>query len=129
MTGARRSEVCGLRWSDFDFSERSVLIRRAVVDVGGKSVVKDTKNRATRTVALDDTTVNLLKAMKVRAQERLLALGGGRLSEDAYVDSSDVEGRTPILPATFSTRFVGPARRQGWRASASTACAMRRQPS
>ena len=31
-TGARRGEICGLRWSDIDFDQRSVRIERSVVE-------------------------------------------------------------------------------------------------
>ena len=35
VTGARRGELCALRWEDVDRAARSLLLRRALIDVGG----------------------------------------------------------------------------------------------
>ena len=40
--GARRGEVCALRWSDIDTEAGTVLIRRSIASVGGGTVEKDT---------------------------------------------------------------------------------------
>lgn len=45
-TGARRGEVCGLRWSDIDRGSRTMSIQRSVASVAGGTVVKDTKTHA-----------------------------------------------------------------------------------
>jgi len=47
-TGARRGELCGLRWSDRDFAESEVDIIRAVIVVDGHCQVAPTKTRQTR---------------------------------------------------------------------------------
>ncbi len=41
----RRGELCALRWADVDFHDQSILIKRAIVDAGGRLVEKDTKTR------------------------------------------------------------------------------------
>jgi integrase len=45
-TGARRGEVCGLRWSDLDTKGGTLFIRRSVASVAGKT-------HAARRIALD----------------------------------------------------------------------------
>ncbi|MGC9963436.1 MAG: tyrosine-type recombinase/integrase, partial [Acidimicrobiales bacterium] len=52
-TGARRGEVCALRWSDVDFVGGSVRFDEAVVAAKGGAIVRGPKTRASiRTVAL-----------------------------------------------------------------------------
>ena len=51
-TGARRGELCALRWSDTD-SSGALTIQRSIVEaVDGTIVEKDTKTQASRRIAL-----------------------------------------------------------------------------
>ena len=46
-TGMRRGEACGLRWSDIDWHQRALHIRRNVVKLSGQPIlVKEPKTRA-----------------------------------------------------------------------------------
>jgi len=76
-TGCRRGEVCGLQWADIDLEgdPMTVTIRRAVVEVEGALIAKDTKTHAVRTVGLDLDTAALLKAHWTSAAETGLAAG------------------------------------------------------
>jgi len=62
VTGARRSELCGLKWTDIDLDDRRLTFRRAIVSgLDGRPVEKvGTKNRTVRTVWIDATTVSLM---------------------------------------------------------------------
>ncbi|MGH9304125.1 MAG: tyrosine-type recombinase/integrase [Acidimicrobiales bacterium] len=52
-TGARRGELCGLRWCDVDLRQCAITISRAVVeDSRGVAIEKDTKTHAARRIAL-----------------------------------------------------------------------------
>ena len=53
LLGARRGEVCGLQWEDFDEPAGTIQLRRGVVEVRGSLLVKDTKTHAERAIALD----------------------------------------------------------------------------
>ena len=59
-TGARRSEVIALRWSDINLPNRTVVISRGVVTGPNGLVEKDTKTHAARRVALDDRALVVL---------------------------------------------------------------------
>jgi integrase len=62
-TGARRGEVCGLRWGDIDFLGRSVRIERSVSATRTSGVhVKPTKTGAVRRVSLTAQAVEALRA-------------------------------------------------------------------
>ena len=62
MTGARRSQLLALRWSDVDFDHAAIGFCRALVDGPTGPVLGPTKNRRTYRVALDPTSVELLVA-------------------------------------------------------------------
>ena len=50
MTGLRRGELAGLRWSDVDLDGRSVSVRQATTVVAGKPVTGDVKTKRSRRV-------------------------------------------------------------------------------
>jgi integrase len=61
-TGARRGELCALRWSSLDTEARTVLISRSIVEVPGGLLDKDTKTHAARRIAIDPDTFALVSA-------------------------------------------------------------------
>ena len=63
MLGARRGELCSLRWPDIDFDHGQVLIAGNVVRVPRQALVhKDTKAHAKRRVAVGAGTLELPRA-------------------------------------------------------------------
>lgn len=64
--GLRRSEVCGLRWIDLDFSKGTLHVRHTVTQNGSLILDDDhTKTRGSnRTLALVDQTVPYLKRLR-----------------------------------------------------------------
>lgn len=104
-TGCRRGEACGLRWSDVDLDARTVLISRAVVAVPGGVQVKGTKTGEVRRIALGLKTVGILRARRVRCDERA-ALCGTAVTADAYVFSPSVDGGSPYNPHTMTRVFI-----------------------
>lgn len=71
-TGARRGEVCGLRWSDVDLDAGTVTIRHSYDDFGN---LKDTKTANVRVLPLDDYTLGVLRSHRLATAERLLEAG------------------------------------------------------
>lgn len=74
-TGARRGELCALRWASIDLEHASLLIERNIVDGDQGLVEKDTKTHQVRRLALGAATVKRLAAHRRAAQERALACG------------------------------------------------------
>lgn len=70
MTGMRRGELCGLRFSRIDLDAEIIDLRTNWV--GGKE--KDTKTHQNRRIALDTETVVLLREQRERVNQRLAAL-------------------------------------------------------
>ena len=55
-TGARRSQILALRWSDIDLARASISFTRALVDGPNGPVLRPTKTHRTYRVALDTDT-------------------------------------------------------------------------
>lgn len=103
MTGLRRSEICGLKWSDVDLEARIISVRRAAVVVDGHRYVKSPKTPASRrTVELDKGTALALKEWRTRQlEERLRA---GEAWQDGQWVVADELGE-PIHPDWLSNLF------------------------
>jgi integrase len=105
-TGARRGELCGLRWADVDLESSSLTISRSIVeDERGVSVEKDTKTHAARRVALDEVTVTALRDHRRRCVERA-ELCGEKLTEGAYVFSRSPIGSSPLVPNDVTKAYA-----------------------
>lgn len=103
-TGARRGELCGLRWARLDLDGGAVLIDRSVVRTDNGTVEKDTKTHQARRIALDGSTVAMLRQHRERAAMRARECGVS-LADDAYVFSYEPDGGKPWAPLTVSQRF------------------------
>jgi integrase len=111
VLGARRGELCSLRWPDIDFDHGQVLIAGNVVRVPRKALVhKDTKTHAKRRVAVGAGTLDLLRVYRVAQAKQALACGA-TLPVEAYVFSHVPDGTKPIDPDGVSHRFLRLARR------------------
>ena len=111
-TGARRGELCALRWRDVDVDARTVTIERAVIVVDGGVQERPTKTHNRRTVALDDGTLDRLRQHLASAQTAATACGGD-LSADAFVFSRRPGGTHPLRPDNCTTTFDKLLRRTG----------------
>jgi integrase len=111
-TGARRGEVCGLRWSDIDAAGSTVTIRRSVASVAGGTVVKETKTHAARRIAVDSETLDALDRRRERAVHLAEAC---RLAfdPDGYVFTSEPDGSRPLHPDTITGGFQRLCQRAG----------------
>ena len=64
-SGARRSEICALRWLDIDLDTRMVSITKSLKVVEGVIDEKTTKTESSiRTIKLSESTINLIKKYK-----------------------------------------------------------------
>ena len=115
VLGARRGELCAVRWSDVDLDQGEVLIAGGIVRVPGESLLdKATKTHAKRRVAIGADTAELLRTHWLAQAKDALACGT-TLAADAYVFSHIPDGSTPINPDGMTHRFRRLARRLGVR--------------
>jgi integrase len=113
-TGARRGEVCGLRWSDLDRHAGTLSIRRSVASVAGGTVVKDTKTHSARRIALDPETLSVLDTHRQRLEYRA-ALCRVAVDQDGFVFTATLDGSQPLHPDTITGAFGRICRRAGLR--------------
>ncbi|MGI9646739.1 MAG: tyrosine-type recombinase/integrase, partial [Ilumatobacteraceae bacterium] len=90
-TGARRGEVCGLRWSDLERGSRTLSIQRSVASVAGGTVVNETKTHAARRIALDDDTIAILDRQRERLEHRA-SVCEHEFNEDGFVFTATADG-------------------------------------
>jgi len=106
VTGARRGQLCALRWCDVDLERRAISFVRSLAEGrSGGLVVVPTKNRRRNRVSIDPTTADLLIEHLERAQRRADGAGVER-SKDAYVFAWDAAGADPWKPNWVTKRFI-----------------------
>lgn len=105
-TGARRGELCALRWSDLDKKTGALKIARSIVETQGSTLIeKDTKTHSSRRIALDSGSTAALTAQRSRCQRRAETCGV-RLAESAHIFSVDPAGERPWVPNEVTKRFI-----------------------
>jgi integrase len=79
LSGLRRGEIAGLRWSDVDLDAKTLTIVNNRVVAGGKRTVENNPKSVTsgRTLPLPNRLVTVLKAARKRQIAERLALGAG----------------------------------------------------
>ena len=104
-TGARRGEVCGLKWGDFAEDLALLKIDRALVaGDGGHHFVPPKTRSGRRTMILDLESISAMRIHRTRLQRDRLALGLGRLEPEdpVFTDQSLIEH---VRPDVVSSRF------------------------
>jgi integrase len=109
-TGARRSELCGLRWDNIDLEAGQILIDRAIIETGSTLYEKDTKTHAARRIAVDTGTLLMLGDRLDRRQQASAALGMDWYPA-GFVFSDDPGGATPWRPGRITLAFIRLCRR------------------
>ncbi len=103
-TGARRGEVCALRWKNFDTVLRSLTIEHSIVDLPGGLVEKDTKTHVNRRMALDVGTAEVLEEQRRSMSDRATA-ANLQITSESFVFSNEPDGLTPWVPGSVTKRF------------------------
>ena len=80
-TGARRAEVCGLRWTDVDPATATLTVQRSYTLVPGVRGDRPAQTRSARTVALDPVTLDELENAWVATACARPAMRAGRRAE------------------------------------------------
>ena len=109
VTGLRRGELVGLRWSDVDLVEGKISISQTRIMAGNLCVISSPKSRAgTRTLSIDTGTVTALAHLK-NEQENTAKILGHWLT-DLVVATDD--GRA-LQPKWLYERFKASQRGSG----------------
>lgn len=112
-TGMRRGEACGLRWSDIDWRQHALHIRRNVVKLSGQPIlVKEPKTSAgARVVYLSKDMCRLLRAWQKESAWEKSQQNDSSLTEEDYLFRQP--SGEPMVPGTFTFRFKKILRENG----------------
>lgn len=111
VTGVRRGEACGLRWSDVELDAGRLRVAQQLVTVGHRLEFGPPKTKSgARTIALDERTVDALAAHRKRQIADRLAWGPAWQDRDLVFGQED---GSPLHPNVVSRSFVRLARRAG----------------
>lgn len=72
FTGMRKGELLALTWDDIDFEKKEMTINKAIArGLENTMYEKSTKTGVSRTISLDDETINLLKEWQIDLKKSL----------------------------------------------------------
>ena len=90
--GLRCSELCGLKWSDFDLSAQTVRIERAATDNNGATVVAAPKSKTS------------IRTLPFSAALRDALMQIADIETDKYVVESTKTPGVPVNPKNFASK-------------------------
>lgn len=103
LSGLRRGEIAGLRWSDVDFTAGTLTVARSRVELGGgpTTVIENEPKTAAsrRTLPLDEGLLGVMRRASAHYAQERLALG------QAHADSGYVacnEAGQPYTPGALT---------------------------
>jgi integrase len=102
LSGLRRGEIAGLRWSDIDFDAGTLTVAGTRVEVGTTSTVLENEPKtmsSRRTLPLDAGMIAVLRRAKATQAQEKLALGAG-FADSGYVAST--EAGQPYTPGALT---------------------------
>ena len=104
LTGMRRGELCGLRWSDIDWQGSALTVHRSISETPGRLDHKLPKTHQVRHLELGEHTMAVLAG---RLQRMMDAASEAEIDlvEDAYVFSPSIDGSAPMRPSTVTQAF------------------------
>jgi integrase len=109
-TGMRRGEMVALRWGDVDLGSGKIRIERSLEETRAGLRFKQPKTRAgRRLISIPPSIVAELRAHWRRQQEKRLALGLGKASDDDLVLAR--QDGTPWRPDALTWEWVQTMRR------------------
>jgi integrase len=111
-TGMRRGELLAVQWMNIDLDKATAKVERSLEETVAGLRFKAPKTRAgIRTVSLPVSVVEVLRAHKIKQMELRMALGLGKLPEDALV-FANADGE-PMRPDSLSTLWYHMVRDMG----------------
>ena len=111
-TGMRRGELCGLRWCDVDFENKTVSINQVISKRAKGVIVKEPKTESSaRTISVSADVINSLRSWKKEQMADSMKFGnlwegkrGEEYDQNYVFTSPDYPGR-PLYPDSVGNKF------------------------
>lgn len=87
-SGMRRGELLALTWKDINFNNKTISIEKTVTRDENGLYVTNVKNGVSRTIEMDEITMNILKEWRSKQKQVYLKLGHNTLQPKQLVFSS-----------------------------------------
>jgi hypothetical protein len=110
VTGARRGELCALRWSDVDWDKRPLRIDRSLTVLDRVAKEGRTKTHSRRDISIDEALAAFVSRRQAE-QRRYASQVGVALVEDPYLLSRSADGSVPCLPDGLTAGYSRLAQR------------------
>jgi integrase len=110
LTGLRRGELCGLKWSDVDWRGSAIMVRRSIWHTNDGWGEKDPKSHQIRRLLLGEHAMAVLGGRWERMSEAAKVCDE-EVTEDAFIFGTDIAGTTPMLPGGVTLAFTRLCRR------------------
>ncbi|MGE5694412.1 MAG: tyrosine-type recombinase/integrase [Candidatus Sericytochromatia bacterium] len=114
LSGLRRAEVAGLKWSDIDFDAGTLTVSRGRVQAGAGTVIENAPKTLSsrRTLPLDEGLIAVLRRASAHYAQERLALGAAH-ADSGYVAVN--EAGEPYTPDTLTRMWIKAAKAAGVR--------------
>ena len=99
ITGTRRGELVGLKFSDIDFENKKITIERSAVKSTGQSIItKPPKDYEIRTISVNDYCIQLIKLLQEEKEKEKEQLGESWVGDDWLFAQWNGEIMNPQTP-------------------------------
>ena len=102
-TGARRGELCALKWNAVDFEGRTMTIQASLSDANNTLTLKGTKTDRARRFALSDLALDALSARRAEMRTQRFAAGPA-YADDGFVFADELGA--PMKPDNLTRAFT-----------------------
>jgi integrase len=103
FTGMRRGELLALRWGSIDFERKIISVKEALEETDAIRFKAPKSAAGKRDIMMPDVVLDTLRALRKQEQERRLALGLGKLTDDLLIFTR-LDG-SPQSPLTLSKEW------------------------
>ena len=105
ITGARRGELCALKWSDVDWERWTLTIARSLTITPNVTVEGTTKTKKSRTISLGAMGMENLRTHRERCSDLARSVGN-ELPDEACIFSTSLAGSVPVKPDSLTQFHV-----------------------